>query len=252
MAIQRMITFSNLGQYGRLGNQMFQIASVIGIAGKNGHDYIFPEWKYTPYMRKALPTGIVPATKIDEVGFHYNEFKVGEGAYDIVGYLQSWKYFDHVKDTVNEYFTLSDGHKNAVDSIARSFGDNTCSIHVRRTDYVNLAQHHPVMPVAYYTRAMEIMGDCTYVVFSDDIAWCRENFVGGKFVFVHESHPDIYDMMLMAKCKHNIIANSSFSWWGAYLNGNPDKKVIAPAKWFGPAYDKLNTHDLLPENWSKI
>lgn len=247
-----MITFSNLGKYGRLGNQMFQIASVIGIARANGHEYIFPEWKYSHYMKKELPAGIVPATKVDEVGFHYGEIKVGEGIFDIVGYLQSWKYFDKYKEEALGYFELKPEHAEKIDALAASFGDNTCSLHIRRTDYVNLSQHHPVMPMAYYTRAMEVMGDCTFVIFSDDINWCRENFVGNKFVFVDEQHPDVYDLMLMSKCKHNVIANSSFSWWGAYLNKNPNKRVIAPGKWFGPAYDNLDTKDLLPENWSKI
>lgn len=246
-----MITFSNLGKYGRLGNQMFQIASVIGIAMANEHDYVFPEWAYSKYMSRQLPTGIIQADKIDEVGFHYGEIKVGQGNFDIVGYLQSWKYFDQFEFEFLGYLTLADDHMAAVDRLAASLGDNTCSIHIRRTDYVNLAQHHPVMPLSYYEQAMKIIGDCTYVVFSDDIQWCRDN-LKGKFVFIDEKHPDIYDLVLMSKCKHNIIANSSFSWWGAYLNSNPDKKVIAPNKWFGPAYNNLNTSDLIPENWTKI
>lgn len=247
-----MITFSNLGKYGRLGNQLFQIASVIGIAHANRHNYVFPKWKYSSFMKKSLPLGNMKATKVNEAGFHYGEIRLGPGNYDIVGYLQSWRYFDRVRDQATSHFKLADSHMKEVDRVISSLDNATCSLHVRRTDYLNLKDHHPVLPVAYYTRAMEVIGDCTFVVFSDDIAWCKQNFVGKQFVFIENSWPDIYDLVLMSKCKHNVIANSSFSWWGAYLNENPNKKVIAPAKWFGPAYHSLDTKDLLPESWSKI
>jgi predicted amidohydrolase YtcJ len=86
-----------------------------------------------------------------------------------------------------------------------------------------------------------------WIVFSDDVGWCRENFRMDRTHFV-EGNLDVVDMFLMSKCKHNIIANSSFSWWASYLNRNPDKKVIAPKNWFGPLMNK-GVEDLYLNNW---
>lgn len=248
-----MITFTNLGKFGRLGNQLFQIAATIGIARANGHDYVFPEWRYSEYMGIKIPTGtLANPVNVDEVGFHYGEIKVPAGNYNIVGYLQTEKYFVNHKDEALAYFELAPEHKIAVDALAMSYGlgQGTCSVHVRRSDYLNLQQYHPVMPMSYYEDAMDAMGDQVFIVFSDDIEWCKQNFKGRRLVFV-SGHPDIYDLMLMSRCENHIIANSSFSWWGAYLNRR-NKKVIAPRQWFGPAYTQHNTADLIPETWYKM
>ena len=89
-----------------------------------------------------------------------------------------------------------------------------------------------------------------FIIFSDDIKWCKNNFIGDKFTFI-EGEKDYIDLWLMSLCNHNIIANSSFSWWGAWLNQNPNKKVIAPINWFGPE-KKLNPKDIYCKNWIKI
>jgi hypothetical protein len=95
--------------------------------------------------------------------------------------------------------------------------------------------------------------DSVFLIFSDDIYWCKQNFpdLPEKFVFIDENK-DYEELFLMSKCKNNIICNSTFSWWGAWLNKNDQKKVVAPAKWFGSAYDHYNTNDLYCENWIKI
>jgi len=106
----------------------------------------------------------------------------------------------------------------------------------------------------YYTRGLEIIENKNLidkiVIFSDDIEYCQQNFKDEKYVFVHES--DYYDMLLMSMCNHNIIANSSFSWWGAFLNKNENKTVIAPENWFGPHYAHYNKKDLYAEGWIVI
>ena len=94
------------------------------------------------------------------------------------------------------------------------------------------------------------MGDITYLIFSNDIEWCKKNFIGNQFIFI-EGEKDYIDLWLMSLCKNNIIANSSFSWWGAWLNTNSDKKVITPKNWFGPAINH-STQDLIPEKWFMI
>jgi hypothetical protein len=122
--------------------------------------------------------------------------------------------------------------------LLQKYGDilnlETCSLHVRRGNYVERQQYHPLQTVEYYTKSIETIGkDKHYLIFSDDIQWCKENlsFIENK-TFV-EGNKDYEDLYLMSFCKDNIIANSSFSWWGAWLNKNNNKRVIYPSVWFG-------------------
>ena len=103
----------------------------------------------------------------------------------------------------------------------------------------------------YYQAAMAHIGTSKYLIVSDDIPWCKQNFRGSKFEFSDGSSV-IEDLKMQISCANNIIANSSFSWWGAYLNQTPNKRVVAPARWFGPTQAHLNTKDLLPPEWIKI
>jgi len=119
-------------------------------------------------------------------------------------------------------------------------------LHVRRGDYLQLPTHHPTCTIDYYHKALANF-DGKVLVFSDDIDWCRKTFQDPRFEFV-KGNLDYIDLYLMSMCKNNIIANSSFSWWAAWLNDNKDKKVIAPKKWFGPAISH-NTMDLYPKKW---
>jgi hypothetical protein len=249
-----MITFTQLGNFGRLGNQMFQIAGTVGISRDNGHDYIFPPWPYAGFMQQPLPTGqLENPQRVGETSFHYSPIHLEGGDHDLFGYFQSDRYFRQHADEIRPYFTLHDRHSAELDDLADRYGQGpgTCSIHVRRTDYLGLWQYHPVLSLEYYHDAMDLVGDALFVVFSDDVQWCKANLRGRRFVFV-EGQPDIYDLALMSRCEYHIIANSSFSWWGAYLDPNPAKTVIAPDRWFGPAYAHFDTRDLLPETWIRI
>ena len=124
-------------------------------------------------------------------------------------------------------------------------------MHIRRTDYTTSNGYHPVQTVEYYKKALEIIGEYDKLfIFSDDIEWCRNNLKFDNMIFI-EGNTDIEDLYLISLCKHNIIANSSFSWWGAWLNKNPNKKVIAPSKWFGDMAN-LNESDIVPEGWIRI
>lgn len=241
-----MLTFSQLGNMGRLGNQMFQIASTIGIATKHSHDYVFPRWKYqygfeTPLP---LPKGYVRIySDIKEPSFSYSEIEIPEnGVYNLVGYLQSPKYFEHCERLIKKYFTFGVKFPPKVHT----------SIHVRRGDYLWQEQNHPVLPMSYYKEAMSHFSGSTFLIFSDDIEWCKkQDWFGEKVLFSPYQKDEVADLSLMASCENHIIANSSFSWWGAYLGQNPDKKVIAPSLWFGPKLPH-DTKDLLPETWIRI
>jgi len=175
------------------------------------------------------------------------------------GFYQGEKYFAPIADVIKREFLL----KRDLSSAAREqtsclSQNNTVSIHVRRGDYVSdgkTAAYHGSCGLDYYRRAIGIMKEKIlapmFYIFSDDIEWAKNNFIGPEYVFV--SRPEIFDveeLILMSRCKNNIIANSSFSWWGAWLNSNPDKIVIAPSKWFNAA--SVDTKNIIPEVWIKI
>jgi len=124
-------------------------------------------------------------------------------------------------------------------------------LHIRRTDYLTSNGYHPVQTIEYYKNALNLIGDYDNLfIFSDDIDWCKSNLNFKNMIF-RENNSEIEDLFLMSYCKNNIIANSTFSWWAAWLNDNKDKKVIAPAKWFGNEAN-LNEENIIPASWIKI
>jgi len=174
-------------------------------------------------------------------------------------YFQSEKYFINISDNIRQESTLKKLLSNkAQESLSNIKNNNSISLHIRRGDYVtdkNTNMFHGTCDVGYYEKAISLIKEKVdspvFFVFSDDIAWAKDNLKGSEFVFV--SSPEIEDaeeLVLMSKCKHNIIANSSFSWWGAWLNSNLDKIVIAPQKWFNDK--KANKNQILPEKWIRI
>ena len=191
--------------------------------------------------------------------YHYDPevFKQDRSTY-FDGYWASYRYFDNYRNDLLKIFTLkkglSDQAKKYRDSILNN-PHNTVSIHVRRGDYLHLQHFHSLCTMEYYKRAIEYMGkDRTnhFFIFSDDLEWIRDNFKFLKqftVVSFHEAESDIYEMYLMSICQDHIIANSSFSWWGAWLNSSPHKRVVVPKKWFE---NDLNTADSIPDNWLRI
>jgi hypothetical protein len=243
-----MITFSKLGKFGRLGNQMFQVASVMGYAHKHKVNYFLPNWSYSKsfdYQFNQQPRKCQFVHR--EPDFTYSTIPY-KSSLDLEGYFQSEKYFEGLD--MKEIFKPS---KEIETYINEKYGEvlkgETVSIHVRRGDYLNLSDYHFNLSLEYYNSSISFFRDMpvNWIVFSDDVGWCRENFRMDRTHFV-EGNLDVVDMFLMSKCKHNIIANSSFSWWASYLNRNPDKKVIAPKNWFGPLMNK-GVEDLYLNNW---
>jgi len=249
---------------GGLGNYMFQIAAAYSLAKDNECEAIFSDKNYFK-SQKNLNTykdnifrnikfknnpkyGIV----YNEPSFGYNEIKFKDGIY-MIGYFQSEKYFKHNRKDILKLFKPS---KDDLDIINKKYShllnEKNCSLHVRRGDYLKIQGHHPICGKDYYTNAMALMPEgTTFLVFSDDMKWCKENFIGDQFVFV-EGENDVTDLWIMSYCKHNIIANSSFSWWGAWLNDYKDKIVVAPLKWFGPAKGNIKTDDIYADKWIRI
>jgi len=177
------------------------------------------------------------------------------------GYWQSEKYFKDIDSIIRDDFSVKDGlnvkDKESADAITKT---NSVSIHIRRGDYLSNAatnQYHGACTLDYYRRAVEKISSQIpqphFFVFSDDHKWTKENLkVDFPLAFIEHNGPDkaYNDLRLMTLCKHNIIANSSLSWWGAWLNKNPEKVIISPLKWFNVA--SINTEDLIPESWLKI
>jgi len=192
--------------------------------------------------------------------FYSQIFNVPDNKY-LEGYFQSYKYFDSIRDLIIKDFTLKDSPigKN-LECLNKILSVNAVSAHIRRGDYVTDKKtnaYHGTCGPDYYAKALETIkqkvSNPYFFVFSDDIEWVKQNMnFGDQVTYVDWNGPDAgqEDLRLMAACQHFIIANSSFSWWGAYLATNPNKIVIAPQKWFtDPA--KV-PQDLIPPNWLRI
>ncbi len=174
------------------------------------------------------------------------------------GYWQTEKYFEDNAAAIRNDFTLFARLDAAnLEQLRHIEHSNAVSLHVRRGDYVNdpnTHECHGVCSTDYYRDAVACMADrvgpLQLFIFSDDHQWAKANLDFGypaTFVTVNSDKKGVFDMMLMRHCKHHIIANSSFSWWGAWLNPSPDKTVIAPRRWFNKM--KQDTRDLLPSAW---
>ena len=128
----------------------------------------------------------------------------------------------------------------------------TTAIHVRRGDYLKFSKHHPAQTAEYYNNGMELLRNKTdtFIVCSDDIEWCKQNIIGDNVVYI-ENERDYIELYLISLCDNVIISNSSFGWWGAWLNKNSNKTVIATKQWFGEAISH-NESDIIPNKWIKI
>jgi hypothetical protein len=282
-----MITFNNIGYMGRLGNQMFQFATTLSIAELKKSEARFP----LDNCNIAHPTGpfdssigsntnvkcdLLDCFKIDpkyfipgnsivtsymyqEQDFNYNQniLNIPENC-TLNGYFQSEKYFIEIRDMILEQFRFrseySEIAKVYMDDIRKKIGNSgVTSIHVRRGDYLTSPDHHPTCSIEYYQESIQEMkrlGSMKFVIFSDDPSWCRTAFVGDDYI-ISELGNSYSELCAMTLCDNHIIANSSFSWWGAWLNTNVNKKVIAPSRWFGPALVK-NTSDIYCKEWKII
>lgn len=186
-------------------------------------------------------------------------FKVTGNNY-LEGYWQTEKYFLMIADVIRKEFSLRIEFNNLdIELLNQIAKCQSVSLHVRRGDYVSNSktnQFHGSCSLKYYQDSIEYLknkfGQIVLFIFSDDIEWVKENLqTDQKMVFVsNDKLKDYEELILMSKCKHNIIANSSFSWWGAWLNTNYDKQVIAPKYWFNNAHANIN--DIVPENWIRI
>lgn len=262
-----MISHKSIGYSGRLGNQLFQYAALKTQALRLNVDCYLPNhiavkedgfFNYTDnkwYSQKLelyncfelqckISDDIQPNNYVEkEFTFNSKIFEIGDNT-SIDGYFQSYKYFDDHRDVILKEFTF----KDQIISKCRlkiSEYTNPVSIHIRRGDYINHPGFWNITP-EYLQESLDHFDDdsYTFLIFSDDIEWCKQVFPNGV-IFI-EGNNQFEDLCLMSLCNHNVISNSSYSWWAAYLNQNKNKKVVVPSNWFIPAKPLT---DLYPSNW---
>ena len=215
-----------------------------------------------------------PCHYAQEPHFHFSEelFERCPDGVSLHGFFQSWRYFANVKDQIREDYTFHKGILEPCKEMMEELeGQEPIMLHVRRGDpnltdprgfkwsYTQCGSMHPVQPVEYYEKALaEFPEDQPVIVFSDSVDWVKEQefFSGDRFMisepkdkYADGSFTPYADLWLMSLCSHAIIANSSMSWWGAWLQTNPDKMVFAPKMWFGPDYKDKDTSDLYCPKW---
>jgi hypothetical protein len=177
-----MISFNALGKLGRLGNQLWQIASTIGIAQKNGQEYGFPEWNYAKYFANQLPVYLgTHAGTFNEPCFNYQDFVLNKNFkhIDLRGYFQSYKYFDKLSDQIKKQFTFNEVFAKHTKEKFNHYGKRTIGIHIRRGDYIGNSSHYN-LSIGYYINALERIPywrECNVLIFSDDIDFAKWHFM---------------------------------------------------------------------------
>lgn len=266
---------------GGLGNQMFQYAAAKSISIKNRQKLVididgfntYTTHKYglnhfalkTDFFKRPskFKSGIIKffknKKKYKEVDFRFNSYVFNLKANPLIleGYFQSEKYFIEYENEIRKDFEITSTFKQiTLKTIENIKKVNSVSIHFRRGDYIGNSTHE-TDKTEYYKEALSFIQNKVenpvFFIFSDDINWVKKNFKTSfetHYIDFNDPESNYEDLKLMSSCKHNIIANSSFSWWGAWLNSNPDKIVIAPKKWFND--EKLNYKDVIPQEWIKF
>ena len=244
---------------GGLGNQLFQWAVTKSLSIKYDSEYSF-ELSYFKSSGWDIELDKFKKIVLDEYDNKISLNLISDNFYFkeipnnsfLNGYWQSEKYFIGVENLIRDDLKIEENLKNYILSKYPVLNENTVSLHVRRGDYLNSQDYHPVQAIDYYNKSYDIINDSNInvIVLSNDIDWCKENLKFNNILFI-ENEVNIIDLYIMSLCKHNVIANSSFSWWGAWLNENKNKKVISPSKWFGEK-GNIYTGDIIPNSWIMI
>lgn len=257
---------------GGLGNQLFQIFFIVAYAKKYNLQYYFPNMgpkigKRKTYWNtcfRSLRKFVMPSTLlkkysiVDEEAFEFQEYPFHHSVM-FHGYFQSFLYFENYKTEI-----LKELNWNTISLQVNSPETNSVSLHFRIGDYQHVQHYHPILPIDYYHQAltdlMSVRTDWKIYYFfekqdqeivSQHIDYLQQQFPTLKFIAVTQFVDDYKELIFMSKCTHHIIANSTFSWWGAYLNDTPETITYYPSVWFGPTV-KHDIKDLFPVHWKKI
>ena len=278
---KKFVSFKILAYHG-LGNQLFQYAVARSYAIKYDVPLILQGFQYHRLADFNINCHFVPFHDLNIIKknnfyekvpcYDKNLFRYKRRKY-LIGFFQTEKYFLDNKNILMQELSLNDtsiiNYCNDYINLIRAKhpGKKIVSLHNRRGDNVpsqmdfndrlegsflkDKALYHPLLSMEYIHSAMSYFKDEVFLVFSnndDDVQWCENNIIGDNIYF-SKGHNDLIDFSLMRICDHNIIANSTFSWWAAWLNQNPNKIIIAPKIWFGEAYSHINSTDLIPNSW---
>jgi len=271
-----MITIKLMGG---LGNQLFQIFALICYSYKYHVKYLIPYSEkliagttrptyWHTFFHKLLPftsKHIEWSEQMTEPHFHYAPLRESCNDCQLYGYFQSPKYFEQYYEQIVDLIGIRDMRQQVLNKMNGSLYD--ISLHFRLGDYKHLQQYHPLMPIDYYFNALKFITSQIHTEFVTIIYFCEQEdlneisiiiqqlshqFPYSKFICAPADLCDWEQLLLMSHCHHNVIANSSFSWWGAYMNDFKEKIVCYPHIWFGSAVTSLDTKDLFPSNWHKI
>jgi len=277
------ISYNRLGSNGRLGNQMFQYASLRGIANYNQYQWMIPspdcnhrdnyglfdtfEMKHAKPENLGFNDGMTITEKTH--AFDDSMFYCTDGV-NIDAYLQTEDYFVHIADQIREDFTFKKDYLEPCQELISSLDSPPIFLHIRQSDNIGREEYHPILPISYFEDALGYFAEDTpCFVFTDDIDWCKKQsfFDQDRFMFNDSNERYEYqtidgtgmmqntllpqvDLCLMSLCSGGIIANSSFSWWGAWLqNGKGNIIAPNPDKWYGSAMTHLDTSMMVPARW---
>ena len=263
---------------GGLGNQLFQIFTAIAYSIRNKIQVVLPDYKPDSNERPAYWNSFLKNlnpivtkkplrrfTRLSERSHEYLEIPFRRNNFMLFGYFQSYKYFENEFEHICKIIRLEEQKELVREKVDYDISE-CISLHFRIGDYKNIQDAHPLMPLAYYDRAISTILEKTgrddwkvlYFYQEQDIKdvepaiqSLKNKYPKMEFVSVDHGLVDYEQMLLMSMCSHNIIANSSFSWWGAYFNTSKEKTVCYPSLWFGPALEK-NVKDMFPPDWDKI
>lgn len=270
---------------GGLGNQLFQIFCLLNYCMKYNKRFWLPIIKQDmvspldnkskrPIYWNTLLNNLVPflqsvncqTIEVKEFSFRYRRLQdMGDKDIKLLGYFQSYKYFEENYDKIVEFLDFQTKVNIVREKCSRYIKDNTATMHFRIGDYITRPNVHPIVPAEYYNKAINHIKSQGINIenilyfgeavdekrIDENISQLKLGYPEITFIRCDYEVEDWEQLLLMSCCQHNIIANSTFSWWGAYLNSNPEKIVCYPSGWFGPECSN-STRDLFPENWVKV
>jgi hypothetical protein len=254
---------------GGMGNLLFIVATCYALSKNNNSSLIFYSNPWNDKRKNIIKYNMFKNFQLDsttnrnynitynETNFFYDTIHLDSRINNCIhGYFQSYKYFDSYKTEFIKM--LHNPYSKTTESLIHQFKNNNndnalvpVSIHVRRTDYLPLPHIHLNLDMNYYSNAISHFSteNSIFIIFSDDVEFIQNEplFKNLPHKIIIDNPDDEYCFWLMSACTHNIIANSSYSWWASYVNSNPDKLVIAPNRWFGPCGPQHKIRDIIPD-----
>lgn len=257
---------------GGLCNQLFMLFAGISYSIDNSIDFcIYPTLIAKNYFDnffinlkdkviKELPKDYI---KYDEPNYHYNKIPTDNTNIIIEGFFQSEKYFIHNYDKIIKMFDIKVKRKEIKNEFPENYFNNTISLHFRIGDYLGLQYNHPILNLNYYNNSIKYLSTKININNYKILIFCQEcdksiinnslKYLNHKnIIMINDIKNDYDELLIMSLCNHNIIANSTFSWFGAYLNDNQNKIICYPEIWFGKGLINNDTKDLFIKNWTKI